>query len=74
MEKVSADTVFKEFKVRLERIGLDYQSPAKPWRHMGFGENHLGRRLALTPHLRPRLKKIKRLLDMLVMEIRGHTP
>jgi 1,2-phenylacetyl-CoA epoxidase catalytic subunit len=37
-------------------------------RHMGFGENDLGRRLALTPHLRPRLKKIKRQLDSLVME------
>ena len=37
-------------------------------RHMGFGENDLGRRLALTPHLRPRLVKIKRELDMLVME------
>jgi hypothetical protein len=35
---------------------------------MGFGENDLGRRLALTPHLRPRLQKIKRQLDMLVME------
>jgi hypothetical protein len=35
---------------------------------MGFGENDLGRRLALTPHLRPRLGKIKRQLDMLVME------
>jgi len=33
-----------------------------------FGENDLGRRLALTPHLRPRLVKIKRELDMLVME------
>jgi len=37
-------------------------------RHMGFGENDLGRRLALTPHLRPRLRKIKEQLDMLVME------
>jgi len=37
-------------------------------RHMGFGENDLGRRLSLTPHLRPRLGKIKRELDMLVME------
>ncbi len=37
-------------------------------RHMGFGENDLGRRLALTPHLRPRLAKIKHELDMLVME------
>jgi len=30
MEKVLADTVLKEFKTRLGRIGLDYQSPAKP--------------------------------------------
>jgi 1,2-phenylacetyl-CoA epoxidase catalytic subunit len=37
-------------------------------RHMGFGENDLGRRLALTPHLRPRLGRIKHEMDMLVME------
>ena len=30
MEQVLADTVLKEFKVRLGRIGLDYQSPATP--------------------------------------------
>ncbi len=30
MEKVLADTVLKEFKVRLGRIGLEYQSPPKP--------------------------------------------
>jgi len=30
MENVLADTVLKEFKTRLGRIGLDYQSPAKP--------------------------------------------
>jgi hypothetical protein len=30
MEHLLADTVLKEFKVRLGRIGLDYQTPARP--------------------------------------------
>jgi rubrerythrin len=30
MEHVLSDTVLKEFKVRLGRIGIDYQSPARP--------------------------------------------
>ncbi len=30
METVLADTVLKEFKVRLGRIGLDYQTPVRP--------------------------------------------
>jgi hypothetical protein len=30
MENVLADTVLKEFKIRLGRIGLDYQSPVRP--------------------------------------------
>jgi 1,2-phenylacetyl-CoA epoxidase catalytic subunit len=30
MEHVLADTVLKEFKTRLGRIGLEYQSPARP--------------------------------------------
>ncbi len=30
MEQVLADSVLKEFKVRLERIGLRYQTPARP--------------------------------------------
>lgn len=30
METLLADTVLKEFKVRLGRLGLDYQSPARP--------------------------------------------
>ena len=37
-------------------------------RHMGFGENDLGRRLALTPHLRPRLAKMRKELDPLVLD------
>lgn len=37
-------------------------------RHMGFGENDLGRRLALTPHLRLRLAAVKRELDPLVLD------
>ena len=30
MEAVLADTVLKEFKLRLERIGIEYQTPARP--------------------------------------------
>jgi len=30
MEEVLSDTVLKEFKIRLGRIGLDYQTPAAP--------------------------------------------
>ena len=37
-------------------------------RHMGFGENDLGRRLALTPHLRPRLAEVRKELDPLVLD------
>jgi 1,2-phenylacetyl-CoA epoxidase catalytic subunit len=37
-------------------------------RHMGFGENDLGRRLALTPHVRPRLAEVKKELDPLVLD------
>lgn len=37
-------------------------------RHMGFGENDLGRRLAATPHIRARLAEIKRQLDPLILE------
>ena len=37
-------------------------------RHMGFGENELGRRLGATPHVRARLLKVKAELDPLVLE------
>jgi hypothetical protein len=30
MERVLADSVLKEFKTRLGRIGLRYQTPARP--------------------------------------------
>jgi hypothetical protein len=30
MEALLADTILKEFKVRLERIGIEYQSPERP--------------------------------------------
>ena len=30
MEALLADTVLKEFKIRLERIGLEYQTPSRP--------------------------------------------
>lgn len=37
-------------------------------RHMGFGENELGRRLKQTPHVRERLKTVKNDLDSLVFD------
>ena len=37
-------------------------------RHIGFGENELGRRIARTPRLRMRLERIKRDLDHLVLD------
>jgi 1,2-phenylacetyl-CoA epoxidase catalytic subunit len=37
-------------------------------RHMGFGENDLGRRLASAPHVRARLTEIRKELDALVLE------
>lgn len=42
-------------------------------RHMGFGENDLGRRLALTPHVRSRLVEVKKELDPLVFDAFDHT-
>jgi 1,2-phenylacetyl-CoA epoxidase catalytic subunit len=37
-------------------------------RHIGFGENELGRRLRESPHRRPRIGEVKRDLDALVLE------
>lgn len=37
-------------------------------RHMGFGENDLGRRLLAAPHMHERLGRIKRQLDTLVLD------
>ncbi len=37
-------------------------------RHIGFGENELGRRVATTPHIRARLGEIKKELDHHVLE------
>ena len=37
-------------------------------RHIGFGENELGRRLATAPHIRARIGQIKRELDHLVLD------
>ena len=37
-------------------------------RHMGFGENDLGRRLLHAPQAKPRLERIKRELDTLVLD------
>ena len=30
MEEVLADTVLKEFKLRLDRVGIEYQTPVRP--------------------------------------------
>jgi len=37
-------------------------------RHIGFGENELGRRLQTAPHIRARLGQVKRELDHLVLD------
>jgi 1,2-phenylacetyl-CoA epoxidase catalytic subunit len=37
-------------------------------RHIGFGENELGRRLATSPHIRARLGQTKKELDHLVLD------
>jgi 1,2-phenylacetyl-CoA epoxidase catalytic subunit len=42
-------------------------------RHLGFGENELGRRLARAPALRERLRGVRRELDPLVLESFSHT-
>lgn len=42
-------------------------------RHIGFGENELGRRLGASPHIRARLGQVKRELDHLVMDTLAET-
>ncbi len=37
-------------------------------RHIGFGENEVGRRLAESPHIRARLAQVRKELDHLVLE------
>jgi 1,2-phenylacetyl-CoA epoxidase catalytic subunit len=37
-------------------------------RHIGFGENELGRRLATAPHIRARLGQVKKEMDHLVLD------
>jgi len=37
-------------------------------RHLGFGENELGRRLESTPHIRSRLQAVRKELDPLVLD------
>jgi 1,2-phenylacetyl-CoA epoxidase catalytic subunit len=42
-------------------------------RHIGFGENELGRRLQRAPHTRARLSEIRKELDHLVLDTLGET-
>jgi hypothetical protein len=53
-----ADPITREV---LEGIVVDER------RHMGFGENDLGRRLAAAPHVRARLEAVRKELDPLVL-------
>ena len=53
-----ADPITREV---LEGIVVDER------RHMGFGENDLGRRLTTTPHTRARLDEVRKQLDPLVI-------
>ena len=38
-------------------------------RHIGFGENELGRKLAHSPHIRARLGQVRSQLDHLVLDM-----
>jgi 1,2-phenylacetyl-CoA epoxidase catalytic subunit len=38
-------------------------------RHIGFGENELGRRIARSPHIRARLGQVRKELDHLVLDM-----
>lgn len=42
-------------------------------RHMGFGENELGRRLADSPHRRARLVEVRKAVDHLVLDLLADT-
>ncbi|MDX1650316.1 MAG: hypothetical protein R3263_10725, partial [Myxococcota bacterium] len=42
-------------------------------RHIGFGENELGRRIAREPALRDRLRPVRQELDARVLESFEHT-
>jgi len=42
-------------------------------RHIGFGENELGRRLTASPHRRTRIREVKRQLDHLVLDTLAET-
>lgn len=42
-------------------------------RHIGFGENELGRRLASAPHIRARIGQVKKELDHLVLDTLAET-
>jgi hypothetical protein len=41
-------------------------------RHIGFGENELGRRLRDSPHIRARLAGVREELDPLVLDMLEH--
>lgn len=56
----SADPVTREV---LERVLKDER------RHIGFGENELGRRLGESPHIRARLGKVRKDLDHLILDM-----
>jgi len=42
-------------------------------RHIGFGENEIGRRLAGSPHIRARIGQVKKELDHLVLDTLAET-
>jgi 1,2-phenylacetyl-CoA epoxidase catalytic subunit len=42
-------------------------------RHIGFGENELGRRLKTSPHIRARMGQVKKELDHLVLDLLEET-
>lgn len=42
-------------------------------RHMGFGENEIGRRLLAAPHRRARLAEVRRTVDHLILDLLADT-
>lgn len=64
-------TVFEAHAARADAITRDLLEGIirDERRHMGFGENDLGRRLANAPELRARLLRVRGALDPLVLDI-----
>ena len=60
-------------------IRVDFNVPIKNGvikderRHMGFGENEIGRRLAEAPHRRARIIEVRKTVDHLILDLLADT-